>query len=168
MLLLRGIVAILFGILAFAWPTLTVVILTTIFAVYAFVDGILALVAGLTARWPIVTILGVIGILIGLLAFFFPGAIAVTLVFVIAAWAVLRGAAEIAAAVELRRTIPNEWSMILDGILSVLFGVLLFAYPAAGALSVIFIIGAYAIIIGILRIVVAFRVKRHPWLPVSY
>jgi uncharacterized membrane protein HdeD (DUF308 family) len=168
MLLLRGILAILFGILAFAWPSSILLLLTTIFAVYAFVDGILAVVAGLTARWPLVTILGVIGILVGLLAFFHPGVLVTTAVFVIAVWSILRGAAEIAAAVELRRSIPNEWSMILDGILSVLFGVLLFAYPIAGALSVVLIIGAYAIVVGILRIVVAFRVKKHPWLPVTY
>jgi uncharacterized membrane protein HdeD (DUF308 family) len=162
-LLLRGIFAILFALIAFAWPGVTLLILTTLFAVYAFVDGVFALAAGLHTHWPMLIVLGVIGIIAGLLAFFFPGITALTLVFIIAGWAIIRGAAEIAAAVQLRKVIPNEWSLILEGVLSVLFGVLLFAWPAVGILTVIWIIGIYALLAGILLIVTGFRVKTHPW-----
>jgi uncharacterized membrane protein HdeD (DUF308 family) len=163
MLLLRGILAILFGLTAFAWPGVTLIILTTLFSVYAFVDGIFALVAGIHTKWTMLIVLGIIGILAGILSFAFPGATAVTIVFIIAAWAVIRGATEIAAAVQLRKVIPNEWALILGGSLSVLFGVLLFARPAVGILTVIWIIGAYALVIGILLVAVSFRIKRHPW-----
>jgi uncharacterized membrane protein HdeD (DUF308 family) len=163
MLLLRGLLAVLFGIVAFAMPVWTILVLTTVFAAFALIDGIIAVMAGVHARWPLLIVLGVIGILAGLFAFFYPGPTAVTLLFIIAAWAIVRGAAEIAAAVQLRKVIPNEWSLILGGIFSVLFGVLLFANPAAGAISVIWIIGTYAIIIGLLLVYAAFRVKNHPW-----
>jgi uncharacterized membrane protein HdeD (DUF308 family) len=163
MLLLRGIVAILFGFAAFVVPGITLLFLTTLFAIYAFVDGVFALIAGLHWKWWILSVLGVIGILAGIFAFFYPGVTAITLLFIIAAWAIIRGAAEIAAAVQLRKVIPNEWSLILGGVLSVLFGVILFAFPAIGILSVIWIIGIYAILFGLLLVVVSFRVKRHPW-----
>jgi uncharacterized membrane protein HdeD (DUF308 family) len=162
-LLLRGIFAILFALIAFAWPGVTLLILTTLFAVYAFLDGIFAVAAGIHFRWTMLVVLGIIGIIAGLLAFFFPGVTALTLVFIIAAWAIIRGAAEIAAAVQLRKVIPNEWSLILGGVLSVLFGVLLFAWPAVGVLTVIWIIGIYALLAGILLIMAGFRVKTHPW-----
>jgi uncharacterized membrane protein HdeD (DUF308 family) len=109
------------------------------------------------------SVLGAIGIVAGILAFFYPGVTAITLLFIIAAWAIVRGAAEIAAAVQLRKVIPNEWALIVGGVLSVLFGVILFANPAVGALAVIWVIGTYAILIGLLLTVAAFRVKRHPW-----
>jgi uncharacterized membrane protein HdeD (DUF308 family) len=163
MLLLRGIVAILFGLAAFVVPGITILFLTTLFAVYAFVDGVFAFIAGLHWKWWILSVLGAIGIVAGILAFFYPGVTAITLLFIIAAWAIVRGAAEIAAAVQLRKVIPNEWALIVGGVLSVLFGVILFANPAVGALAVIWVIGTYAILIGLLLTVAAFRVKRHPW-----
>jgi uncharacterized membrane protein HdeD (DUF308 family) len=133
-----------------------------LFAAYALVDGVFALIAGLHWKLWMLAVLGAIGILAGLFSFFYPGVTAITLLFIIAAWAIIRGAAEIASAVQLRKVIPNEWSMILGGILSVLFGVLLFANPMVGALSVIWIIGTYAIIFGLLLVFAAFRVKNHP------
>jgi uncharacterized membrane protein HdeD (DUF308 family) len=163
MLLVRGILAILFGTIAFAWPGITVLFLTTLFALFAIIDGVIAMSVGLHTRWTGLTVLGGVGVLIGILALAFPGATAFTLLFIIAGWAIVRGAAEIAAAVQLRKVIPNEWALIFGGTLSVLFGVLLFANPAAGALSVIWIIGTYAILIGLLLIYAAFRVKTHPW-----
>ncbi len=165
MLLLRGIVAIQFGLAAFVVPGITLLFLTTLFAVYAFVDGVFALIAGLHWKWWVHSVLGVIGIIACIFGFFYPGVTAITLLFIIAAWAIVRGAAEIAAAVQLRKVIPNEWSLIAGGVLSVLFGVLLFANPAVGALSVIWIIGIYAILIGLLLIVVSFRVKAIPGQP---
>jgi uncharacterized membrane protein HdeD (DUF308 family) len=162
-LLLRGILAVLFGIVSFAWPGPMILVLTTVFAVYAFIDGVLALAAGLHGHWPFLIVLGVIGIIAGLVAFFFPSVAVLTFLFIIGAWAIIRGAAEIATAVQLRNVIANEWSLIMGGILSVLFGVLLLARPHIGALSVLWIIGTYAVIIGVLLVIHAFRVKNHPW-----
>ena len=163
MLLLRGILAVLFGIVSFAWPGPMILVLTTVFAVYAFIDGVLALAAGLHGRWPFLIGLGIIGIIAGLVAFFFPSVAVLTFLFIIGAWAIIRGAAEIATAVQLRNVIANEWSLIMGGILSVLFGVLLLARPHVGALSVLWIIGTYAVIIGVLLVIHSFRVKNHPW-----
>src|SRR6185437_15495988 len=134
----------------FAWPGPMILVLTTVFAVYAFIDGVLALAAGLHGRWPFLIGLGIIGIIAGLVAFFFPSVAVLTFLFIIGAWAIIRGAAEIATAVQLRNVIANEWSLIMGGILSVLFGVLLLARPNIGALSVLWIIGTYAVIIGVL------------------
>lgn len=162
-LLMRGILAILFGIVSFAWPGPVILVLTTVFAAYAFIDGVLALAAGLHGHWPFLTALGAIGIIAGLVAFFFPSVAVLTFLFIIGAWAIIRGAAEIATAVQLRKQIANEWSLIMGGILSVLFGVLLLGRPRIGALSVLWIIGAYAVIIGVLLVIHALRVKNHPW-----
>jgi uncharacterized membrane protein HdeD (DUF308 family) len=155
--------AIIFAMFAFAWPVVTVLVLATVFAVYAFVDGVFALMAGIQARWLMLSLLGVIGILAGILAFFYPGATAVSIVLVIGFWAIIRGATEIAAAIQLRKVIANEWALILGGALSVLFGVLLLARPGVGLISVIFIVGIYALLWGILLVLAAFRVKSHPW-----
>lgn len=163
MLLIRGALAILFGLIAFIVPGLTVLFLTYLFAAYALGDGIFALIAGLHWKLWMLSLLGVVGILAGLLTFFYPAVTAITLLFFIAAWAIIRGAAEIATAVQLRKVIPNEWALILGGSLSVLFGVLLFANPTVGALSVIWIIGVYALIFGVLLVITAFRLKNHPW-----
>jgi len=124
---------------------------------------IVALAAGIHTRWVMLSALGVIGILAGILAFFFPGPTALTIVLIIGVWAIIRGAAEIAAAVQLRKVIPNEWALVLAGVLSVLFGVLLLAKPAVGLISVIFIVGIYALLAGILLVIAAFRVKSHSW-----
>jgi len=161
MLLLRGIIAIIFGLLAFAWPGLTLIILTALFGGYALVDGIFALVAGIHARWVVLALIGVLGIIAGLITFFFPGLTALTLLLIIAAWAIVRGIIEITAAIQLRKVIANEWALILGGICSVIFGLILFARPAAGALAVIWIIGAYALIIGVILILLSLRVRRH-------
>ncbi len=160
-LLVRGILAIVFGLLAFAWPGLTILILTTLFGAYAVVDGVFALIVGMHARWWVLALFGLLGIVAGLVAFFYPGLTALTLLLIIAAWAIVRGIIEIAAAIQLRKVIPNEWALILGGICSIVFGLILFARPAIGALAVIWIIGFYALIIGIFLIVLSFRVKGH-------
>ncbi len=160
-LLVRGIIAIIFGLLAFTWPGLTIIILTGLFAAYALLDGIFALVVGIHARWAGLAILGVLGIIAGLVTLFFPRLTALTLLLIIAAWAIVRGVIEITAAIQLRKVMANEWALILGGICSLVFGIILFARPAAGALAVIWIIGAYALIMGIFLVALSFRVKRH-------
>lgn len=168
MFALRGAIAIIFGILALIWPALTLLTLVTLFGAFTLVDGIFAVISGITSygkneRWWAVLINGIIGILIGLITFIWPGMTAIVLVYFIAAWAVVTGILEIVAAIQLRRVITGEWVMILAGAASIIFGILLAIFPGAGALSLVWMIGIYAVFLGILLIVLAFRLRsRQP------
>jgi uncharacterized membrane protein HdeD (DUF308 family)/sporulation protein YlmC with PRC-barrel domain len=159
--------AILFGILAFAWPGITLFVLVLFFGAYMLVDGLFAIVAavraaGREARWWLLLIEGVLGVLAGLVAAFWPGLTALALLYFIAAWAIVTGILEIAAAVRLRREIAGEWALGLSGLLSLLFGVLLVVIPApAGILSLLWLIGVYAIAFGVVLLVLAFRVRNQ-------
>jgi uncharacterized membrane protein HdeD (DUF308 family) len=161
-LALRGLAAVIFGILAFIWPGVTVTILVLFFGAYALWDGIFALIGAFRTksdrRWPLV-LEGLVGIAACLFVFFWPGPAALALLFVIGAWAVITGIFEIIAAIRLREEIEGEWLMLISGVLSVLFGIALFIWPAAGALAVTWMIGAYAILFGILLIVLGFRLR---------
>lgn len=164
-LLLRGIAAIVFGVLAFAWPGITILSLVLLYGAYALVDGVLAIIAAIgggtpAPRWWL-AIVGIVGILAGIAAFLFPGLVTLYLLLFIGAWAIVSGVFEIIGAVRLRKEIDNEWMLILHGVLTVLFGVLLIAMPGTGALALIWVIGAYAIAAGVLMVVLAFRLKRH-------
>jgi uncharacterized membrane protein HdeD (DUF308 family) len=157
---LRGLAAIVFGILAFVWPGVTLGALVLLFGAYAIVDGVLALYAAVRSGgkqiWaPLLE--GIIGIGAGLTAFFLPGLTALALLFVIAAWAILTGIAEVIGAIRLRQVIKNERAMIFSGVLSVIFGAVLFAQPGAGALAVVWLIGIYAVIFGVAMLVLAWR-----------
>jgi len=158
-LLIRGILAVLFAIMAFTMPELTLVTLVLLYGIYAFADGLTALFVGSSARAWWFVLLGILGVIVGICTFIFPGITAVALLYLIAAWAVVRGVFEIVTAIELRKEISNEWMLILGGILSILFGVALVANPAAGALAVIWIIGLYAFVFGLIMIVLAFRLR---------
>lgn len=163
-LLIRGIVAILFGIMAFIWPGLTLRTLVLLFGAFALVDGIFGLFGAFSARsyesrWWVAALEAVASIIFGLLVFFWPGITALVLLYMIAAWAIVTGILEIIEAIQLRREIEGEFWLILAGLASVIFGVIVFLFPGAGALSVIWIIGTYAIIFGILLIMLAFRVR---------
>ncbi|NVO13319.1 MAG: HdeD family acid-resistance protein [Rhodoplanes sp.] len=164
LVLLRGIVAILFGVVAFAWPGLTLVTLVVFYGAFAFADGVLAIggaIAGkgpTSARWWLV-LSGVLGLAVGAIAFVAPGAVAVALLIFIAAWSIALGVMQIVAAIQLRKEIEHEWLLILAGVVSVLFGGLLLSQPLAGALAVVWMIAAYAIIEGIVYIAWAFRLK---------
>ena len=132
------------------------------FGAYALVDGIFAMFAGIAShryfeRWWAVLLEGVAGVVIGLLTFFWPNITALVLLYFIAAWALITGIFEIVAAIQLRRVITGEWMLILGGLLSILFGVLLFVFPVAGAVSVVWLIGIYAVVFGISEIIFAFR-----------
>ena len=125
-------------------------------------DGIFAIFAGIASRryferWWAVLLEGVAGVVIGLLTFFWPNITALALLYFIAAWALITGIFEIVAAIQLRRVITGEWMLILGGLLSIVFGVLLFVFPVAGAVSVIWVIGIYAVVFGISEIIFAFR-----------
>ncbi|HRW05747.1 MAG TPA: HdeD family acid-resistance protein [Caldilineaceae bacterium] len=163
LLVLRGVVAILFGILAFVWPGLTIGALVLLFGVYALIDGIGSIVTGVAHRhgsdrwWLLLE--GVASIAFGLLTFFWPGITAIFLLLLIAGWAVVTGIFEIAAAIRLRKEIEGEWLLGLAGLLSILFGIFMFVQPGAGALALIWVIGSYAILFGLLLIVLGFRVR---------
>ena len=164
-ILLRGIFAILFGIAAFIWPGLTIDVLVLLFGAYALLDGILAAIVGIqqygeNERWWIVLLEGIAGIVLGMLTLVWPGTTATVLLAFIAAWAIVTGVVEIAAAVWLRKVIEGEWTLILAGAASVLFGVLLVLQPTAGAVAIIWLIGAYAIVFGVLLSILAFELRR--------
>ena len=165
MLLLRGIAAIIFGGLALAWPGITLVTLILFYGAFVLVDGVLAIVAAITGgapapRWWL-AIVGLLGIAAGLLTFLMPGVTAIVLLYFIAGWAIATGVFQIIGAIRLRKEIDNEWLLILCGIISVLFGVAMMLSPGAGALALIWVIGSYAIVIGVLLVVLSFRLKKH-------
>jgi uncharacterized membrane protein HdeD (DUF308 family) len=167
LVLLRGIAAIIFGVLAFVWPVITLLTLTFLWGAFAVADGILALWGAITGPsgqmgsrvW--LAIVGIAGILAGLLAFAWPGVTALVLLLFIAVWAIIIGVMQIWGAIQLRKEIEGEWLLILSGLLSVAFGVLLLVQPGAGALAVVWIIGWYAILAGCIYIALAVRLKKY-------
>jgi uncharacterized membrane protein HdeD (DUF308 family) len=165
LLLLRGIVAVLFGILAFTWPGLTLVTLVILYGAYALIDGIVALAAAIGGgntmpRWWL-AIVGIAGIAAGLITFFWPGITALVLIALIGAWTLAHGVMEIIGAIKLRNEIDNEWLLILSGLVSVVFGLIVLARPGAGALALVWLIAAYAVAFGILMIILSLRLKNH-------
>jgi uncharacterized membrane protein HdeD (DUF308 family) len=169
LMLLRGIAAIIFGVLAFVWPGLTLLTLVLFYGAYALVDGVLAIVSAITGgtpapRWWLVVI-GLFGIAAGILTFAWPGITALVLLFFIAGWAIAIGVFQIIGAIRLRKEIDNEWMLILGGVLSVLFGIGVLLVPGAGALALVWVIAIYAIVEGILFVALAFRLKSHVHAP---
>ena len=165
LLLLRGIAAIVFGVLAFAWPGVTLLTLILFYGAYALIDGVLAIVSAITGgapapRWWL-AIIGLAGIAAGILTFAWPGITALVLLFFIAGWAIAIGIFQIIGAIRLRKEIDNEWYLILCGVISILFGIGVMIMPGAGALALIWVIGIYAIVEDILYIALAFRLKKH-------
>src|SRR5262249_35324524 len=167
LVLLRGIGAIAFGILAFAWPVITLLTLTLLWGAYAVVDGLCALwgaVAGprgdMGARFWLV-IVGIAGGVAGLLAFAWPGVTALGLLFFIALWAIVVGAMPIRLAIHARTEMEGAWLLILSGLLSVPFGLLLRARPGLGALAVAWTIGWFAILEGCLLVALSLRLRKH-------
>ncbi|MFC5824341.1 HdeD family acid-resistance protein [Nonomuraea insulae] len=162
LLLIRGLAAIVFGILALIWPGITLLVLVIFFGVYALISGLFELFAGFRhgerpRAWLIIS--GIIGILAGIVAFLWPGITSLALLYLVAFWAIFTGVSEIVAGVHLRKVIDNEWMFIVGGILSVIFGVLLLVWPGAGMLSLVWLIGVFAILYGIAMIALSFRVK---------
>ncbi|HKR32142.1 MAG TPA: HdeD family acid-resistance protein [Terriglobales bacterium] len=161
-LVLRGLAAIAFGVLAFVWPQITLTALVFLWGAYALVDGVFAIAAGVKShgenkRWWVLLLEGILGVAAGLVAFLVPGITALVLLILIAAWAMVTGAFEIAAAIQLRKYIKGEWLLALAGVASVLFALALLFNPAAGALALVWLIGAYSIVFGVLLIVLGVR-----------
>ena len=157
--LLRGVAAIAFGLMAYAWPGVTIAVLVIFWGAYMLVDGIFEVVAGVRAKWGSLVFLGVLGIAAGLVAFFMPAVAAGALVYIIAFWAIVAGVLQISAAFRLRKEIEGEWLWILSGLCTVVLGCLLIARPGAGALSLIWLIASFAIAWGILLVILAFKLK---------
>ena len=157
--LLRGIFAILFGILAYAWPGLTALILVTLWGVYALVDGVAGVIAGIRGKWTSLVVMGLLGIAAGVVALLWPGLTAISLLWVLAIWVIVAGSMQIAAAIRLRKEVQGEWLWILSGILMVALGLIFFLKPGAGILSVTWLIASLAIVWGILLVMLSFKLK---------
>ena len=163
---LRGLCALLFGAAIFAWPAISLFALVLMFGVYALLDGVCTMVSTVRSdkrekRWWLFLLQGIAGIIVGIMTFIWPGITALALLYIIAAWAIVTGIFEVVAAVQLRKEIEGEWLLGLSGIASVVFGALLVGFPGAGALAVLWIIGAYSILIGILLMFLAFRLRQR-------
>jgi uncharacterized membrane protein HdeD (DUF308 family) len=161
---LRGVVAIIFGLLTIFQPGITLVALVFLFGGYAVVDGVFAIVSAIANRrdephWVALLVGGIAGVALGILTFLMPGITATVLLYLIGAWAIITGVAEIMVAIRLRKMIEGEWMLVLAGVVSVAFGLVLFITPGTGALAVVLWIGTYAIIAGILLLALAFRLR---------
>jgi len=169
-LALRGLAAVIFGILAYVWPDITFTVLVLFFGAYALWDGIFALIGAFRTegerRWPLL-LEGLVGIATGLVTFFWTDAATLALLLVIGVWAVVTGIFEIIAAIRLRKEIEGEWLLLISGVLSVLFGITLAIWPAAGLVAITWLIGGYAIAFGILLIVLGFRLRRNRQQPMA-
>ena len=165
MLAVRGVAAVIFGLLALIWPQITLLALVLVFGAYALVDGAFSLVAAARGRelaggsrgWLILE--GLLGIAAGIVAIVWPDITALALLWVIAAWAVVTGVLEIVAAIRLRRVLDNEWLLIVAGALSVAFGLILIIWPGSGAIGLVWLIGIYAIAFGIVLLGLALRLR---------
>jgi len=165
-LALRGLAAVLFGLMAFLWPGITLTALVLLFGAFALLDGTLAIVSAVTgseagARWWALLVEGIVGILAAVATAFWPDITALALVYLIAAWAMITGVMEVVAAIRLRQEIEGEWLLALSGIASVVFGLYAAIFPGAGALALVWVIGAYALVWGVVLIALAFRLRRH-------
>ena len=163
-LVVRGIFAVIFGILAFAWPGLTLVTLVILFGAYAFVDGIFAIV-GAIGGWGerddhwLLLLGGLLGVGVGIMTFRAPGITTLLLLIYIAAWALATGILEIVAAIRLRKEIKGEWWLILSGIASIVFALLLMTFPAVGALGLLWLIAIYAVVFGAILIALGLKLR---------
>ena len=163
-IVLRGVCAVLFGVGAFAWPGITLTVLVLLYGAYALVEGVLAVAWALVGRqagpfpWGVL-LAGLAGVAVGVVTFLYPGLTGLALLYLIAAWAIVRGIFEIIAAFHLRKEIENEWMLALSGLLSLALGVVLVVAPGAGALAVLWWIGAFAIVFGVLTIMLGLRLK---------
>jgi uncharacterized membrane protein HdeD (DUF308 family) len=164
LLIVRGIVGVVIGIVAFVSPGVTIAALVVIFGIYAVIDGVTNLMIGLTRRaghgspW-LHALQGVVGIGAGVLTFIWPGVTALALILFIGSWAIVTGVLEVAAAIELRKEIHGEWLLALSGILSIAFGLLVLVFPFAGAVGISWVLGSYAMVGGIILIALGVRLR---------
>lgn len=169
-ILIRGLLAVGFGVIAIAWPEMTILALVIVFGAYALIDGVLDVVLGIAGRGPgerrlsgadrtVLIVLGVVSVAAGVVALVWPGITAVALLWLIAFWAILSGVLELATAWRLRAELTNEWLWVLTGLLSIALGILLIVQPASGALALVIWIGVFAIAWGVMLAILSFRVR---------
>ena len=164
MLALQGFVAVLFGVLALLWPGLTLLWLVALFAAYAIISGAVAVYGAVTNRtmdkgWWLILLLGLVSVVAGVLAIFYPDLTALALVLLMGVNALFTGALQIAVAIRVRKSVRNEWLLVLAGIASIVFGGLVLAFPGAGALALVWFVSFYAVLSGVLLLSLALRVK---------
>ena len=162
--ILRGVLAVAFGVLAFLAPSLGIGVLVGLFAAWALFDGVTGLWEGIRSRgrdrsWWLSVLEGLAGIIAGVLALVFPLFAAEVLVYLIAAWAIVTGIFQIVAAIRLREQIKGEFWLGLAGVASILYGAILFLYPRAGALAIVWLIGGFAIVFGAFLLVLGWRLR---------
>jgi len=157
--------AIVLGLVAIIWPDVTFTVLVVLLGVYAFVSGLFTVLVG--AVWPpgwglrwLTVLEGVLGIVVGVLIFLRPESAAIALIYLIAGWAIISGILRIVQALRLRKVIPDEWGFILGGAASVIFGVLLAIWPKEGLIALVWIFGVFAVVFGVMQLVLANRVRR--------
>jgi uncharacterized membrane protein HdeD (DUF308 family) len=165
LLLVRGLAAIAFGVIAFLWPAITLVSLIYLFGIYAIVDGLVAIWAAFNLpgqpgpRWWL-GLSGVVSILAGIIAFVYTGMTAMVLLVVIAVWAIIIGLLQLYAAIQLWKVIDNDWWLILSGLLAVAFGAVMISWPSTGALALIWSIAWFALFFGCMFVGLAFELRR--------
>jgi len=164
MLALRGVIAIAFGVLALLWPGLTLLALTMLFAAYALLEGIVSVAGAVKYRnsddhWWLPLLFGIVSIGAGVIAVMHPALTALVLVLLMGANALVCGIIDIEAAIRLRKVIQHEWLLMLSGVVSVVFGILVFLFPATGALALVWLISLYALVTGVLLLSLAFRLR---------
>ncbi|HJT58172.1 MAG TPA: HdeD family acid-resistance protein [Ktedonobacteraceae bacterium] len=167
LMLLRGIVAIILGLIVLFDPGIALLAIIYVFGAYALIDGILSVIVAIAERrylprWGWLVVEGVAGIILGIIAFAWPGETALILLYVVAIWAVVTGVMEIAAAFTV-----GSWLLGLTGVLSIVFGIILFVHPGAGLLSILWLLGVYGIVFGIVLIVHAFQLHSQPSSPLN-
>ena len=163
-LLLRGVIAILFGVYAFSHPGLSLNVLTLLFGAYVLMDGIGGVITAMSGRndsdqWTLLLLWSLLSIAIGLITIFVPSVTTFVLLSYIAIWAIATGVLQIVTAVRIRKEIEGEWRLIAVGIVSTAVGFVMLARPAVGALAFIWLIGAYAFAVGLLLVIFAFKVR---------
>ncbi|UGQ58558.1 HdeD family acid-resistance protein [Rhodococcus pyridinivorans] len=161
--LLRGILAVLFGVVALVWPGITVWALVVVFAAYAIIDGIVLVVQSVRDKpegWGWWLAMGIVSVLAGLVALFWPGITALALLYVIAFYAILFGITGIVGGIRFRKVPESGWVWsVLAGVVAVLFGIVLLIFPGEGILSLIVLLGIYAILFGVLLVILAFQAR---------
>ncbi len=163
-LTIRGFIAILFAIFTFAWPGVTLTALVLLFAAYALMDGVVSIIGAVRAeraheKWAVLFFEGIVGLGAAVATVFWPAITLLALVYIIAAWAIITGGAEVAAAIRLRRHISGEWLLALSGFLSVGFGFLLMVAPLAGAIVLALWVGVYLLIFGVVLVALGFKLR---------
>jgi uncharacterized membrane protein HdeD (DUF308 family) len=161
---LRGVIAVLLGLAALGWPQITLEVLVILLGAYLLVDGAFAIFTGVRDRsrhrqWWLLLLEGLAGIVAGAIALFLPGITALVLIYVLAAWALITGILEILAAIRLREELRGEWLLVLGGVASILFALIVALRPTAGMIALVWLIAIYAIIFGILFIILGLRLR---------